>query len=66
MTCMECSEVHDLDTNAAKNILAAGHCRIAAVIPPFPPKRQSFRTKGGEDIDVRLDAYFDANTHSAA
>lgn len=32
-TCNECGAVHDRDTNAAKNILAAGHCRLAVGIP---------------------------------
>ena len=32
-TCMECGELHDRDTNAAKNILAAGHRRLAVGIP---------------------------------
>ncbi len=32
-TCNECGSVHDRDVNAAKNILAAGHCRLAVGIP---------------------------------
>ncbi|NIF23157.1 RNA-guided endonuclease InsQ/TnpB family protein [Candidatus Pantoea multigeneris] len=32
-TCCECGITHDRDVNAAKNILAAGHCRLAAGIP---------------------------------
>ncbi|WP_026042684.1 RNA-guided endonuclease InsQ/TnpB family protein [Pantoea sp. A4] len=32
-TCCECGITHDRDVNAAKNILAAGHCRLAAEIP---------------------------------
>ena len=32
-TCSACGAAHDRDTNAAKNILAAGHRRLAAGIP---------------------------------
>ena len=32
-TCSECAAVHDRDVNAARNILAAGHCRLTVGIP---------------------------------
>ena len=32
-TCSECGSVHDRDVNAARNILARGHARLAVGIP---------------------------------
>ncbi|MGV8843850.1 MAG: zinc ribbon domain-containing protein [Pseudomonas sp.] len=32
-TCTECAEHHDRDVNAGRNILAAGHRRLAVGIP---------------------------------
>jgi IS605 OrfB family transposase len=32
-TCTDCGAEHDRDVNAARNILAAGHCRLAGGIP---------------------------------
>ena len=43
-TCSECGALHDRDVNAAMNILAAGHRRLAVGIPTL---------KGGEDVKQR-------------
>jgi transposase len=32
-TCSDCGAAHERDVNAARNILAAGHCRLAGGIP---------------------------------
>ena len=40
--CSECATVHDRDVNAARNILAAGHRRLAAGISAL---------WGGEDVN---------------
>ena len=40
-TCSDCGSVHDRDTNAARNILARGHARLAVGIPVL---------QGGEDV----------------
>ena len=39
--CCECGAVHDRDTNAALNIRARGHARLAGGIPAL---------QGGEDV----------------
>ena len=43
--CSDCGAVHDRDVNAAKNILAAGHRRLAEGIPV---------SSGGEDVNLRF------------
>lgn len=40
-TCSDCGAEHDRDLNAAKNILAAGHCRLAGGIPTRRAGRMS-------------------------
>ena len=39
--CSECGSVHDRDTNAARNILARGHARLAVGISGVSPERMS-------------------------
>ncbi|MBT9141372.1 MAG: hypothetical protein DDT30_01964 [Dehalococcoidia bacterium] len=45
-TCPECSERHDRDTNAAKNILAAGHAVLACGEAVRPARKLKSLSEG--------------------
>jgi hypothetical protein len=55
--CSECATAYNRDIDAAINILAAGHGRLAGGIPSLPRERQPFRAEGGEDGNGLVSLY---------